>query len=76
MKSTLGRRAMICKELGWSLEYVEHGISYAKLQMMMLDMPHYIDNNTEKKSNKIELTDDNEDEFLQMMMGHGARLAD
>ena len=70
MKSTLGRRAMICKELGWSLDYVEHGISYAKLIMMLLDMPHYID----KEKDNTKRTDDNEDDIMQMMLSLGARI--
>lgn len=67
---------MICKELGWSLDYVEHGISYVKLQMMIADMPHYLDEEREDKATGIELTEDNADEVLQLMMGHGARMKD
>ena len=68
MRSTLGRRASICKELGFSLDFVEHGISYAKLQMMMLDMPRVVHG---EKKERYELTDDNADEFFSMLMSQG-----
>lgn len=64
MKSTLGRRASICKELGWSLDFVEHGISYAKLQMMMVDMPRLVN---KKKAEHYTLTDENADEIFGML---------
>lgn len=75
MKSTLGRRALICKELGWSLEFVEHGISYAKLQMMLMDMPR-IDNEGKEGVEHITLTEDNAEEVLQMMMVGGTVIED
>lgn len=75
MKSTLGRRALICKELGWSLEFVEHGISYAKLQMMLMDMPR-IDNESKEGVEHITLTEDNAEEVLQMMMVGGTVIED
>ena len=62
MKSTLGRRGMICKELGWSLEFVEHGISYAKLQMILMDMPRFKDGKKRE-----ELTEDNADDIFNML---------
>lgn len=65
MRSTLGRRASICKELGFTLQFVEHGISYAKLQMMTLDMPRVVHG---KAKERYELTDDNADEFFRMLM--------
>lgn len=67
MRSTFGRRAAICKEMGWSLDFVEHGISYVKLQMMMLDLPrvHYGD----KDETHITLNDDNADEVWAMLTG-------
>ena len=68
MRSTLGRRASICKELGFSLDFVEHGISYAKLQMMMMDMPRVVHG---EKKEQYELTDDNADEFFSMLMSQG-----
>ena len=72
MKSTLGRRASICKELGFSLDFVEHGISYAKLQMMVVDMPRIVhidkDNITEA------LTDENADDIIGMLMSKGGVL--
>ena len=64
MKSTLGRRGMICKELGWSLEYVEHGISYMKLQMILMDMPRF---ESGDKKKVVELTDDNADDIFNML---------
>lgn len=67
MRSTLGRRASICKELGWSLDFVEHGISYVKLQMIMMDMPRIIHTNG-KKTEHYTLTDDNAEELFGMMM--------
>ena len=73
MKSTLGRRALICKELGFSLYFVEHGISYAKLQMMLLDMPRMVDNNKDKVEH-ITLTEDNAEQVLPMMMVGGTVL--
>ncbi|MCR5658972.1 MAG: hypothetical protein K6G25_06565 [Bacteroidales bacterium] len=72
MKSTLGRRASICKELGWSLEFVEHGISYAKLQMMMIDMPRIIHTDG-KKVEHITLTDENAESVWSMMMARTKR---
>lgn len=63
MKSTLGRRGMICKELGWSLEFVEHGISYAKLQMILMDMPRFEDSDKKRDT----LTEDNADEIFNML---------
>lgn len=72
MRSTLGRRASICKELGWSLDFVEHGISYAKLQMMMVDMPRIV--HTDKKTEHYTLTDDNADEFFGMLAARGKRM--
>lgn len=68
MKTTLGRRASICKNLGFTLDYVEHGISYVKLQMMMMDMPRVVRG---KKEEHYELTDDNADEFFGMLMRSG-----
>lgn len=68
MKSTLGRRALICKELGWSLEFVEHGISYIKLQMMIADMPHVVGKDKDGDVTRIELTDDNAEEVMRMMV--------
>lgn len=59
MRSTLGRRASICKELGWSLDFVEHGISYAKLQMILMDMPRIV---KDDGAEHITLTDDNAEE--------------
>ena len=73
MHSTLGRRASICKELGFTLDFVEHGISYAKLQMLLLDMPRII-HNKDKKGESIELNDENADEVYQFMVAHGARI--
>lgn len=72
MKSTLGRRASICKELGWSLDFVEHGISYAKLQMMMMDMPRIVhkDNSVER----YEITDDNAEEMFGMLMARSKKM--
>jgi len=64
MKSTLGRRGMICKELGWSLDYVEHGISYMKLQMILMDMPRF---ESGDKKKVVELTDDNADDIFNML---------
>lgn len=66
MRSTLGRRASVCKELGWSLDFVEHGISYAKLQMMMMDMPRVI--HEDKKKEHFKMTDDNAEEVFGMIM--------
>lgn len=68
MRSTLGRRASICKELGFTLDFVEHGISYAKLQMMLIDLPR-----TEKNSGneEVELTDSNADEIMGMLLTKG-----
>lgn len=70
MRSTLGRRAAICKNLGFTLEFVEHGISYAKLQMMLMDMPRVI----KKDKEKVALTEDNEDSFVSMLLSRGAVL--
>ena len=64
MKSTLGRRGMICKDLGWSLDYVEHGISYMKLQMILMDMPRF---ESGDKKKVVELTDDNADDIFNML---------
>lgn len=74
MHSTLGRRALICKELGFSLDFVEHGISYAKLQMMLMDMPRVVRTNKEKKVEHITLTEDNAEQVLSMMMVGGTVL--
>lgn len=66
----MGRRANICKALGWSLEYVEHGISYAKLQMIMMDMPRYVHKEKEGGGGNyedIELTDENQEEVFGMI---------
>lgn len=73
MRSTLGRRAAICKELGFSLDFVEHGISYAKLQMMVMDMPRVIHNDKDKVEH-ITLTEDNAEQVLQIMLAEGAVL--
>jgi len=54
---------MICKELGWSLEFVEHGISYAKLQMILMDMPRFEDSDKKRDT----LTEDNADEIFNML---------
>lgn len=67
---------MICKELGWSLEYVEHGISYAKLQMILMDMPRFEDTTKDKKVEHFTLTDDNAEEMLSVMMVGGTVLED
>lgn len=71
MKSTLGRRANICKALGWPLDFVEHGISYAKLQMIMIDMPRHVhkgkDENGGGNFEDIEPTDDNQEEVFGMI---------
>ena len=72
MRSTLGRRAEICKELGWSLEFVEHGISWAKLQMVVMDMPRITGNGDKKK--RTELTEDNADELMPILLAGGAVL--
>ena len=72
MRSTLGRRAEICKELGWSLEFVEHGISWAKLQMVVMDMPRMVGNGDRKK--RTELTEDNADELMPILLAGGAVL--
>jgi hypothetical protein len=69
MKSTLGRRASICKEMGFTLGFVEHGISYVKLQMMMLDMPRV--DYGEKGEESCELTDDNAEDFFNMLVESG-----
>ena len=71
MKSTLGRRASICKELGFTLDFVEHSISYVKLQMMMMDMPRVVHGD---KTEHYELTDDNADEFFGMLMKRGKQM--
>lgn len=72
MKSTLGRRASICKELGWTLDFVEHGISYVKLQMIMMDMPRIISRGG-KNTEHITLTDDNADEVWAMIKNSTVR---
>lgn len=72
MKSTLGRRASICKELGWSLDFVEHGISYAKLQMMMMDMPRIV--HKDKGVERYEITDDNAEEMFGMLMARSKKM--
>jgi len=72
MRSTLGRRASVCKELGLSLEFVEHGISYAKLQMMIIDMPRMVDRTN--KGKRVALTDDNADELMPVLLAGGAVL--
>jgi hypothetical protein len=66
MRSTLGRRASICKEFGWTMDYVEHGISWGKLQMMIMDMPRL--EKSDGKPKAIELTDDNAEEVFGMLM--------
>lgn len=55
---------MICKELGWSLDFVEHGISYAKLQMTVADMPRV---GKREQDEPITLTDENEKEVFDMI---------
>ncbi len=72
MHSTLGRRASICKELGWSLDFVEHGISYAKLQMMMMDMPRIV--SRKKGEEHYTVTDDNAEELFGMLAARGNRM--
>ena len=50
---------------------MEHGISYLKLQMMMVDMPRVV--RGEKKEH-YELTDDNASEFFGALMNSGKRI--
>lgn len=73
MRSTLGRRASICKELGFSLDFVEHGISYSKLQMMVMDMPRVVKADKDK-GKRITLTEDNAEQVLSIMLAEGAVL--
>jgi hypothetical protein len=48
------------------MDYVEHGISWGKLQMMIMDMPRL--EKSDGKPKAIELTDDNAEEVFGMLM--------
>lgn len=74
MKSTYGTRASICNHFNWTLDYLENGISWAKVQRLMADMPSYDydnkesdSNNNNSQSNKsIKITEQNAGDILKM----------
>lgn len=41
LKSTFGYRYAICQALGWTIDYLENGISWVKVQRMIIDAPGY-----------------------------------
>ena len=75
MRSTYGTRASICDHFNWTLDYLENGISWAKVQRLMADAPSndYDDKNEEEnKNNKkelakpIKITEQNQADILKM----------
>ncbi len=63
-RSTYGRRAAICEKFGWTMDYLNHCISYAFIIRCLCDLPRYeYDKDNTKQGEKIKLTDSNADEF-------------
>ncbi len=62
LDSTFGRRGAICEHFGWTLEYLEHGVSWPIVQRMMIDAPgvEYTDGEVEE----ITLTADNSADIM------------
>lgn len=70
MKTTYGTRASICAHFHWTLDYLENGISWAKVLRMMADLPEYDYNEDSTKNTsekKIKITEQNEDDLLKML---------
>jgi hypothetical protein len=49
------------------LDYLEHGISWGKVQRMLIDAPSIEDEEEKKGDTNITLTDSNADEVLAMI---------
>ncbi|MGV4448715.1 hypothetical protein ACQ1PN_12045, partial [Ornithobacterium rhinotracheale] len=41
LKTTFGLRGSICAHFGWTIDYLENEISWAKVQRMIADQPRY-----------------------------------
>ena len=69
MRSTYGTRASICDHFNWTVDYLENGISWAKVQRLMADAPSYdYDDKDEdsKSANSIKITEQNQEDILKM----------
>ncbi|WP_313386897.1 hypothetical protein [Chishuiella sp.] len=74
MRSTYGTRASICNHFNWTLDYLENGISWAKVQRLMADMPSYdyddkesdSNNNNSQVNKPVKITEQNAGDILKM----------
>ncbi|WP_313376709.1 hypothetical protein [Chishuiella sp.] len=77
MRSTYGTRASICNHFNWTLDYLENGISWAKVQRLIADMSSddYDDkesdsnnntNNSSQSNKSIKITEQNAGDILKI----------
>lgn len=66
-RSTYGRRAAICEKMGWTLNYINHSVSYAVLIRCLIDMPRYEYDEDNKNGSKIKLTAENAADFVNLI---------
>ena len=62
-----GRRGAICAQMGWSWEFLHHGISWALCQRILADQAKIVDKKDLKKTTR--LTEANADEIIKKLMG-------
>lgn len=59
----------MCAHFGWTVDYLEHGISWGKVQRMLIDAPGVDEaqDGSGKGDTEIVLTDNNADEVLKLI---------
>ena len=65
LNSPFGRRGSICAHLGWTWDYLHHGVPWATVQRLLIDAPSV--ENDEDGAEEITLTADNASEVLDMI---------
>lgn len=61
-----GRRGAICAQMGWSWEFLHHGISWALVQRILADQARIVDG---KEKKTVRLTEKNADEIIKQLLG-------
>ena len=68
LNSPYGRRGSICAHLGWTWDYLHHGVAWAIVQRLLIDAPSIADDedgSTDTKATKI--TSENAESILQQI---------
>jgi hypothetical protein len=56
----------ICAQMGWSWEFLHHGISWALVQRILADQARIVDG---KEKKTVRLTEKNADEIIKQLLG-------